>query len=109
QECTDPHLAVKSAFLRQVTDAVFGLHRGSEAQYGQLSPVGEKDRHDHPYRGGLAGAIRSDESVKSVFGDDEIQIFHSGGSAEGLGHTLEDDCVAHCGSSFHWTLRTTQN
>jgi hypothetical protein len=36
------------------------------AEHGDLSGIGEEDRHEHPDAGGLPGAVRTDETAQAA-------------------------------------------
>ena len=78
----DAHLAVDAALFRQIADSVLGVERGGAAEHRQAARVRKDDRHHHPDRRRLAGAVRADEAVQRAARDDEIEMIDGSGGTE---------------------------
>ena len=102
EERADAHLPVDAALLGQVADPVLGVERGRVAEHRQLARVREDDRHHHPDRGRLAGAVRADEPVHRAARDDEIEVVDGPGGAECLRDAAEEDGCIHALTRFLW-------
>src|SRR5262249_44050595 len=91
----DAHLPVDTALFRQVPDAVLRFERRTVSQHRQLAGIRKQNRHDHPDRRRLAGAVRPDETVERAAGDDELEVRHGPGGAERLVDLFERNRVVH--------------
>src|SRR5690606_17700852 len=49
----------------------------------------KEDRHDHPDRRRLAGAVRADEAAQRALGHDEVEILDRRRGAEALGQPFQ--------------------
>src|SRR5205823_707512 len=63
EQLADLHLAVETALFRKVTDLSRPIPVKSFAKDADRAPVGIENIHDHAPRGGLARAVRPNESI----------------------------------------------
>ena len=85
QQGAHPHLAVKAAFLGEVSNQVISRAGHLVAQHADLPPVGIEDIDDHADRGRLPAAIGTDKTEDAAFGNAEGEVIHGGDLAESLG------------------------
>src|SRR5690606_37700745 len=88
EEFADAHLPVDTALLRQVADPVLRFERRRMPEHRYPSGVRKEDRHDHPDRRRLAGAVRADEAAEGAARHDEVEIVDRLLRAEALRQAL---------------------
>ena len=89
QQPADRHLLIEAALLGQVADAIARGRGVARAEHFDLPSIGQQDVHDHPERGGLAGAVRADEAVDRSRGHGERQVVDGDSAVEPLGDSTQ--------------------
>ena len=91
-------ITIKREFLRHVTDALFYFFAFGvdvETIYGTVAGSREQQTAEHPYRGGLAGAVGAEETEYLPFFNSQCDFIHGLEIAELAGQFVYGDSLFH--------------